>query len=101
MVIEIIVCVLLILFAFFAFYLSTLSKLKISANDIINYSEDLDIDGKEKMKIAVEKAKKAVPFLLRLFFGKNKLEKIVQEVFDKMEEYAKKQVIGEDNKNGS
>ena len=101
MIIDILIYVLLSIIIFLNIYFSVLSKIKFSATDVINYVEDLNIDGKNKMKLAVEKIKDVIPIILKILFTESKLEKIIQETFDKMENYAKKQMNGEGNKDGS
>lgn len=79
------------------YYYSVKSRLQRNAGDAINEAELSEFDGEDKMKIAVFQIKQLVPDLFKPLFTDEVIEKIVQEVFDKMQDFAKKQV----NKVGS
>lgn len=101
MIVDILIYIFLFLIVILNTYFSMLSKVKIYSADVINYVEDLSIDGINKMKLAVEKTKDVIPFIFKILFTESKIETIIQETFDKMECYSKKQMNGEGKKNGS
>ena len=84
---------------FFSYYLAIRNKIEQAAKDAINIAEDLDKIGAEKMKIAVEQVYAVIPAIVKPVFPKDFIEQIIQEVFDKMTEFAEKQVAKEQKKN--
>ena len=83
----------------FSYYLAIKNKIEQAAKDAINAAEDLDKIGKEKMEIAVEQVYAVIPAIVKPVFPKDFIEQIVQEVFDKMIEFAEKKVAKEQSKN--
>lgn len=84
----------------FSYYLAIKNKIEEAAKDAINIAEDCDKIGKEKMEIAVEQVYAVIPAIVKPVFPKDFIEQIIQEVFDKMTEFAEKQVAKEQKKNG-
>lgn len=84
---------------FFSYYLAIRNKIEQAAKDAINIAEDLDKIGAEKMEIAVEQVYAVIPAIVKPVFPKEFIEQIIQEVFEKMTEFAEKQVAKEQNKN--
>jgi hypothetical protein len=84
---------------FFSYYLAIRNKIEQAAKDAINIAEDLDKIGAEKMQIAVEQVYAVIPAIVKPVFPKDFIEQIIQEVFDKMTEFAEKQVAKEQKKN--
>lgn len=74
------------------YYIYIRKKIEQEALDAINKAEDTDKIGKEKMAEAVETIYNVLPACVRPFISKDMIEVIVQRVFDKMEEYVRKQV---------
>lgn len=83
----------------FSYYLSIKNKIEEAAKYAINIAEDCDKIGKEKMEIAVEQVCAVIPAIVKPVFPKDFIEQIIQEVFDKMTEFAEKQVAKEQKKN--
>lgn len=74
------------------YYIYIRKKIEQEALDAINKAEDTDKIGKEKMAEAVETIYNILPACVRPFISKDMIEVVVQSVFDKMEEYVRKQV---------
>lgn len=74
------------------FYVYIRKKIEQEALDAINKAEDTDKIGKEKMAEAVETIYDVLPACVRPFISKDMIEIVVQGVFDKMEEYVRKQI---------
>lgn len=74
------------------YYIYIRKKIEQEALDAINKAEDTDKIGKEKMAEAVETIYNILPACVRPFISKDMIEIVVQGVFDKMEEYVRKQV---------
>jgi hypothetical protein len=84
----------------FSYYLAIRNKIEQAAKDAINAAEDLDKIGAEKMQVAVEQVYAIIPAIVKPVFPKDFIEQIIQEVFDKMIEFAEKQVAKEQKKDG-
>lgn len=93
---EIIVNTLLVIasvvLAGLTYYLYVKNKITAQANAEISNAEDTDKKKQEKMAYVIEQLKLIIPKPARLFFTDKAIEKIVQKAFDKIEEYAKKQL---------
>lgn len=74
------------------YYIYIRKKIEQEALNAINKAEDTDKIGKEKMAEAVETIYNILPACVRPFISKDMIELVVQSVFDKMEEYVRKQV---------
>lgn len=74
------------------YYIYIRKKIQEHAIDAINKAEDTDKHGKEKLNEAVDTLYEFVPVVIRPLLSKDILRKIIQKVFDKVEEYAKKQL---------
>ena len=74
------------------YYIYIRKKIEQEALNAINKAEDTDKVGKEKMAEAVETIYNILPACVRPFISKDMIEVVVQGVFDKMEEYVRKQV---------
>lgn len=92
MIYEVIITVLLLIWVCLDTYFSARDKIKEHAQKAINYAENFEGAGEEKMKIAIEQVKSAIPRIIRFAFSNDKIKGIVQKVFDNMEEYATKQL---------
>lgn len=94
--VEIILIVASIICTFVAavigYYLHIKKLIQESALDAINKAEDTDLIGEEKMQDAVESIYSLLPVVAKPFIHKEMLEIVIQKVFDKVEEYAQKQV---------
>lgn len=94
MVLEIVLGVVAIAVTFLSYYLSIKNTIRKHIGDAINSAEETDKIGAEKMAIAVEQVYSLVPPILKSVFTKEVLSGLIQEVFDKMQEFAQKQVGG-------
>lgn len=90
--INIVLGILAVIVTFMSYYFAIKSKIEKAAGNTINFVEDVDAIGEEKMKIAVEQIYSIVPAVVKPIFNRTFIEQITQEVFDKMAEFAKKQV---------
>lgn len=75
-----------------SYYAWIRNKLETGALDAINDAEALEAAGAEKMQHAVETVYGLVPAVLRPFISKTTVQAILQNVFDRVEVYAQKQV---------
>lgn len=91
-ILNIVLVLLSVALAGVIFYLDVKKKITESANGEISKAEDISKIGEEKMAYVVSQLKTIVPKVLRFIFTDKVIEKIVQAAFDKIEEYAQKQV---------
>lgn len=91
-IINIVLGVLLVVLYVVGYYFSTKTKLMKAAAGAINNAEQDDKTGEEKMAIAIEQIYALVPVALRPFFTKHVVEGLVQAAFDKIDDFAEKQV---------
>lgn len=75
-----------------SYYQFIKQKIEREAIDAINKAEDLDKIGAEKMKEAVKTVYAVIPAIAKPFVSEVLVETIIQSVFDKVEEYARKQL---------
>lgn len=92
-IITIIMTVLAIAGAIAAYYIHIRKKIEDTALDAINEVENMDAVGKEKFDEAVNIVLGIIPAVAKPFIPKSVVETVVQKVFDKVAEFAKKQVI--------
>lgn len=91
--INILLALATIAFGFISYYLEIKHKMQKEINGYIDAAEDTGEDGDRKMEMVVDKLYfDIVPVVLRPFLTKKVIESIVQAAFDKIEDYAKKQV---------
>ncbi len=86
-----------LLMTFIGHYFYVRGKLHKAAAGAITNAEQDEKTGVEKLDLAVEQVYSLVPTSLKVFIHRRTVRKIVQAAFDKIEEYAKKQV---ENKSG-
>ncbi len=92
-IVDVALAVLSIALAVVSYYFDVKKRLVEGANKAIAKVEDPDKEGKEKMAVVVDKLYyDIVPKVLRPLFSKQKIEAIVQKLFNEIEEYAQKQV---------
>ena len=91
-IISIVSIVCTIVSILFGYYIYIRKKIEQEALNAINKAEDTGKVGKEKMAEAVETIYNILPACVRPFISKDMIEIVVQGVFDKMEEYVRKQV---------
>ena len=95
---TIIITVLAIIGYFLSYYFSVVAKIYKATESAVNNAEQEDKTASEKMELAVNYIYDIIPAVVKPFITKSVLEKIVQAAFDKIEEYAKKQVEARKNK---
>lgn len=78
--------------AIISYYFMLKKKIEEVALDAINTAEDLDAIGAEKFKEAVAIVQNAIPAPWKMMFPQPVIEAVVQMIFDKVQEFAKKQV---------
>ena len=91
-VLNIVLIVLTIISTFIGYYFKIKEKILKEINGMINDAEDGTTIGSDKMQSVVNNLYKLVPAPYKGILNKNVLEKMVQMAFDKIEEYAKKQL---------
>lgn len=91
-ILNIVLIVLTIISTLIGYYFKVKEKISKEINGLINNAEDGESIGADKMQSVVDNLYKLVPIAYRGILNKNVLEKMVQKAFDKIEEYAKKQV---------
>lgn len=74
------------------YYFKIKAKLEKEVNGKINDAEQSGESGEKKMEHVVNDLYSIVPVPYRIIFTKEFIKKLVQAAFDKIEEYAKKQV---------
>lgn len=84
------VCTVVALFISYYFYIKR--KIEAEVPGAINGAEDSDKNGEEKFNEVVTRIYELIPVAVRPFITRALVEVLVQEVFDKMEEYARKQL---------
>ena len=90
-IISIIASILTIAASLIGYYFKVKANVIDKANQLIDKAEDMYADGDMKMMVVVDELYKLVPTAYRVIFTKEKITKIVQAIFDCVEEYAKKQ----------
>ena len=75
----------------FSYYFNLKSKLAAHVNEAINNAEDLEATGEEKMEAAINHVMNYVPAAVKPFMSKDVIRILIQNSFDIIEAYAKKQ----------
>ncbi len=91
-IISIILGVLAAVASFVGYYFYIRSKLAKAAAGAVNDAEKEDKTGAEKLQIAVDQVYALVPAVLKPIISRDIVQGLVQAAFDKIEEYAKKQI---------
>ena len=91
-IITIIMTVLSIVGVFLSYYFNIKAKIHAATAGAVDDAEQNDKTATEKMDYAVSQIYSLVPTVLKPFFTKKVIQSIVQKAFDKIEEYAQKQV---------
>lgn len=91
-ILSIIMTILTILSTIVGYYFNIKQKLLDAVNGKIDEAEVDNLDGDQKMLYVVSELYKLVPIPYRSIFNKSVIEKLVQKAFDKIEDYAEKQV---------
>ena len=91
-IISLVLGLISVLLSFIGYYFYVRSEIYKRTEEAINNAEATGEVGREKLKSATEQLYLTVPSFLRSFIGRDAIEVIVQSAFDKIEEYAKKQI---------
>jgi len=97
-IIDIVLGVVAVLVSFVGYYFYIRAKINKAATDAINDAEEPDKIGEEKLEAAVEQIYALVPAILKPILNKTFIAQLIQEAFNKIEEYAKKQLAKKVNK---
>lgn len=73
------------------YYFHVKAKVYAETENAVNDAEQDDKTAAEKMQFAVDHIYSVIPAVLKPFFTRKVVERIIQKAFDKIEEYAKKQ----------
>lgn len=95
-IIEIALGILAVLATFVGYYFYIKAKISKAATDAVNDAEEPDKIGVEKFKLAVEQVYALVPAILKPIINKTLIKRLIQEAFEKIEEYAEKQLAKKD-----
>lgn len=91
-ILNIVLVVLGVVITFVTYYFKVKNKLQDAVNGSINNAEQEGISGEDKMNQVVNDLYSLVPVAYKGIFNKEFIKKLVQKAFDKIEEYANKQV---------
>lgn len=78
--------------AIVGYYQHIKKRLEQEALNAINKAEETDKIGTEKMQDAIEMVYDMIPVVAKPFISKKMVELVIQGVFDKVEDYARKQI---------
>ena len=91
-ILNIVLVVLGVVITFVTYYFKVKNKLQDAVNGSINNAEQEGVSGEDKMNQVVNDLYSLVPIAYKGIFNKEFIQKLVQKAFDKIEEYAEKQV---------
>ena len=92
LILTILSCLCTVAAIIFGYYQNIKRIIEQEALTAINKAEETDKIGKEKMKEAVATIYSIIPTVAKPFIHEKLIESIIQSVFDKVEEYAYKQI---------
>ena len=98
-VLTVFASILTVVATFFSYYLIIKRKIEAEIPGAINNAEDTLMAGAEKLKVAVDTLYSLIPTVVKPFITRDIIEALVQEVFDKMEDFARKQLEKETESN--
>ena len=91
-ILNIVLVLIGVVITFVTYYFKVKNKLQDAVNGSINNAEQEGVSGEDKMNQVVNDLYSLVPIAYKGIFNKEFIQKLVQKAFDKIEEYAKKQV---------
>ena len=91
-ILNIVLVLIGVLITFVTYYFKVKNKLQDAVNGSINNAEQEGVSGEDKMNQVVNDLYSLVPIAYKGIFNKEFIRKLVQKAFDKIEEYAEKQV---------
>lgn len=97
LILSVVSCLATLIAIVTGYYIAIRKKIEQEALNAINKAEDTNKIGEEKMKDAVETVYSIIPAVAKPFISEKLIETIIQGVFDKVEEYARKQVAKDAN----
>ena len=92
LILTIVSSLLTIVATILGYYQHIKKRLEQEALDAINKAEETDKIGAEKMQDAIKMVKEMIPAVARPFISDSLIETVIQGVFDKVEDYARKQL---------
>jgi hypothetical protein len=92
LILTIVSSVVTIAAAILGYYQHIKKRLEQEALNAINKAEETDKIGAEKMQDAIEMVYDMIPVVARPFISEKMVELVIQSVFDKVEDYARKQI---------
>lgn len=98
LILTILSSVLTLVVIIIGYYQHIKKRLEQEALNAINKAEETDKIGAEKMQDAIKMVYDMIPAIARPFISEKMIEVVIQGVFDKVEEYAKKQIEKEKTK---
>lgn len=84
--------ILTIVVTIIGYYQHIKKRLEQEALNAINKAEETDKIGAEKMQDAIKMVYDMIPAVARPFVSEKLIEAVIQSVFDKVEDYARKQL---------
>ena len=91
-ILNIVLVLIGVVITFVTYYFKVKNKLQDAVNGSINNAEQEGVSGEDKMNQVVNDLYSLVPIAYKGIFNKEFIRKLVQKAFDKIEEYANKQV---------
>ena len=91
-ILNIVLVLIGVVITFVTYYFKVKNKLQDAVNGSINNAEQEGVSGEDKMNQVVNDLYSLVPIAYKGIFNKEFIQKLVQKAFDKIEEYAEKQV---------
>ena len=91
-ILNIVLVLIGVVITFVTYYFKVKNKLQDAVNGSINNAEQEGVSGEDKMNQVVNDLYSLVPIAYKGIFNKEFIKKLVQKAFDKIEEYANKQV---------
>ena len=91
LILTIVSSVITVAAAILGYYQHIKKRLEEEALNAINKAEETDKIGAEKMQDAIKMVYDMIPAVVRPFISEKMVELVIQSVFDKVEDYARKQ----------
>ena len=92
LILTIVSSVIAVAAAILGYYQHIKKRIEQEALDAINKAEETDKIGAEKMQDAIKMVYGMIPAVARPFISEEMVELVIQRVFDKVEDYARKQI---------
>lgn len=92
LILTIVSSVIAVAAAILGYYQHIKKRIEQEALDAINKAEETDKIGAEKMQDAIKMVYDMIPDVARPFISEEMVELVIQRVFDKVEDYARKQI---------